>query len=198
MKAPEYWFRGCSTHRREQAQAGTARGAQEEAGLFGGAVPGRLREPWALGTPALARIDGDASWGLVGVAAQLGEALGVPPASIPWAARCRVRARPPPGGVGLVCAGPLRAPGAGGEEPPQGRWACHWPASQGPCAAEAKFFPERHGRWPCRQLVPPDSGEQRQLPGELRGRPTRHAQRGRAAACWRRRRAGRQADAAAP
>ncbi|KAK9835056.1 hypothetical protein WJX81_007542 [Elliptochloris bilobata] len=64
----------------------------EEGGLFGGAMPERLREPWTLSTPALAKIDGDASWGLVVVGQQLGEALGVPASSISWAARRTVRA----------------------------------------------------------------------------------------------------------
>ena len=65
--------------------------AQEEGGLFGAGVPERLREPWALGTPALAKIDGDASWGLAVVAQQLGAALGVPPSSLSWRVRSTVR-----------------------------------------------------------------------------------------------------------
>lgn len=64
---------------------------QEEGGLFGAGVPERLREPWALGTPALAKIDGDASWGLAVVAQQLGGALGVPPSSLSWRVRSTVR-----------------------------------------------------------------------------------------------------------
>ena len=51
---------------------------QEEAELFGPEVPLQLREPWALTTPALAKIDEDGSWLLSSTAQVLSETLRLP------------------------------------------------------------------------------------------------------------------------
>ena len=52
---------------------------QEEAELFGPSVPDELRRPWALGTPAMSKMDQDASWALTGTARALADAFGLPP-----------------------------------------------------------------------------------------------------------------------
>ena len=51
---------------------------QEQAQLFGPEVPPQLREPWALTSAALSKIDEDASWLLSTTAKELSETLGLP------------------------------------------------------------------------------------------------------------------------
>ncbi|CAL5225298.1 g8097 [Coccomyxa viridis] len=63
----------------------------EEAELFGLEVPPQLREPWALTTPALAKIDEDASWLLSSTAQVLSETLGLPASLCTHTACLRVK-----------------------------------------------------------------------------------------------------------
>ena len=65
--------------------------AQEEVELFGPEVPAQLREPWALTTPALAKIDEDGSWLLSSTAQVLSETLGLPASLCTHTACMRVR-----------------------------------------------------------------------------------------------------------
>ena len=74
-----------------QAETQAQERAQEEAELFGPEVPSQLSEPWALTTPALAKIDEDASWLLSGTAGVLTETLGLPAALCTHTASARVR-----------------------------------------------------------------------------------------------------------
>lgn len=53
---------------------------QEQAQLFGPEVPPQLREPWALTSAALSKIDEDGSWLLSTTARELSETLGLPAA----------------------------------------------------------------------------------------------------------------------
>lgn len=69
--------------------------AQEEAELFGREVPPQLREFWALTTPALAKIDEDASWLLSSTAQVLVETLGLPASLCTHTACMRVRTQTP-------------------------------------------------------------------------------------------------------
>ncbi len=75
------WFHTLQTH------------VQEEAELFGLEVPPQLREPWALTTPALAKIDEDASWLLSSTAQVLSETLGLPASLCTHTACLRVSTR---------------------------------------------------------------------------------------------------------
>ena len=63
---------------------------QEQAQLFGPEVPPQLKEPWALTSAALSKIDEDSSWLLSTTARVLSETLGLPPALCTHTACLRV------------------------------------------------------------------------------------------------------------
>ena len=67
---------------------------QEEAALFGPSVPDELRRPGALSTPAMCRIDQDASWLLSATAQALTESFGLPPGRCTFTVCSRVRMSP--------------------------------------------------------------------------------------------------------
>ena len=68
----------------------------ENAQLFDGHVPPKLRQPWHLTTPDIASMDEDASLTLAVVAARLAAIFDLTPAQCPYSARARVTAAPAP------------------------------------------------------------------------------------------------------
>ena len=64
----------------------------ENAQLFDGYVPPKLRQPWHLTTPDIASMDEDASLTLAVVAARLADIFDLMPAQCPYTARAQVTA----------------------------------------------------------------------------------------------------------
>ena len=58
-------------------------------------MPVELRRPWALGTPAMSKMDQDATWALNGTARALADAFGLPPSRCTYFVRSQARGPSP-------------------------------------------------------------------------------------------------------